>query len=386
MTDIIKVFAKLKEVEYNAQMMSELSTYSLNDLKNNVLISQANFILYTSKNTYAFSQWVSPKRTRSFPYARIYNTLGSKNRVALIPFCKDEGLDGDRDFIQWDTVSLMSLLNVHIIITYYIKAEKNNRPNQRHKNKITKQIYDYGYIAKQLNDLENYQSSALHWNLKQIDNLESIAKLTLEHYQNISNKTGVKLHSNKGIKNRISIISHSVNKFKNLSRELAQKAQHRESITIQPKEQIISAKASITMKNLLGGYYFMTADECLFLNGKLFLIEKKHSAYKLLPSENDIKDSFIKMALFTNISQLEFYGKNIPYQAVIGLTSNKIKGFLHSKMSTQKIEKFIHINTFKIKEKQMIIEMLKEAKCNKFEIFVINANQTEKQKDILFSL
>ena len=68
-------------------------------------------------NEFAVSWWVSPKRTRSYPYARVYDTLGfSGKKATIIPIIKDEGKDGDRDFLQWDTISLMSLLGVYVIV------------------------------------------------------------------------------------------------------------------------------------------------------------------------------------------------------------------------------------------------------------------------------
>jgi hypothetical protein len=42
----------------------------------------------------------------------------------------------ERDFLQWGTVSLMSLLGVYVIIGYYNYAE----PNPQYRNKITKQL------------------------------------------------------------------------------------------------------------------------------------------------------------------------------------------------------------------------------------------------------
>lgn len=70
------------------------------------------FTLHFDRETaVAASWWLSPKRTRSYPYARIYDTLNFQGkRVTFIPILKDESRDGNRDFLQWDTVSLMSLL------------------------------------------------------------------------------------------------------------------------------------------------------------------------------------------------------------------------------------------------------------------------------------
>lgn len=34
-------------------------------------------IINDGKHTFAISRWVSPKRTRSYPYERVYNTLNN---------------------------------------------------------------------------------------------------------------------------------------------------------------------------------------------------------------------------------------------------------------------------------------------------------------------
>ena len=46
------------------------------------------------------SWWVSPKRTRSYPYARVYDSLSFPGRkVTVIPIIKDEGKEGDRVYL-----------------------------------------------------------------------------------------------------------------------------------------------------------------------------------------------------------------------------------------------------------------------------------------------
>ena len=122
MNRIHKIIGKLKEIEYSPQIVSDLESYSLSALKS----GRGNFgccLIKNADDVIAFSEWVSPKRTRTYPLARVYDTLQYKNRVTLIPFCKDEGRDGDHDFLAWDTVALMSLLNVHVIIGWYADAK-----------------------------------------------------------------------------------------------------------------------------------------------------------------------------------------------------------------------------------------------------------------------
>lgn len=92
----------------------------LKNLTKQYLKAAILFLKLMKKNKIAISRWVSPKRTRSYPYARVYDTLNFVGkRITIIPVIKDEGKDGDRDFLQWDTISLMSLLGIYVSIAYY---------------------------------------------------------------------------------------------------------------------------------------------------------------------------------------------------------------------------------------------------------------------------
>lgn len=381
MSKSTEVVAELKEIEYVTKLSNSLEVFKTDDLLSGRLSSKGSFILRTGKDEYAFSQWVSPKRTRTFPFARVYDTLCRKNRVTLIPFCKDEGADGDRDFLQWDTVSLMSLLNVYVVVGYYAKAEKNMRPGQSHKNKISNQVFDYNYVGKKLCELQNYHSSALHWNLKQMEQMHEVAELTLKTYRKISKKTGVLLHGENGIKRRIEIAEKDASRFRKLSRQLAREAQVRESLTDQPKEKTIGEKAVITLKNLLGGIYYWTLDECFVLDGCVFLVEKKHSGRKFIPSENDIKDAFVKLALFSNISRLKYNGRELPYYAAVGLTSETVRGVLHSKMSDIELDRFFSSNKFNANSGDFILSAISEARCNSFGLFIVNSKEMASRQD-----
>jgi hypothetical protein len=113
---------------------------------------------------YALSKWVSPKRTRSYPFERVYNTLSSAKKITVIPIVKDEGCKGDRDFIQWDTISLMSLLDVYVILAYYSDADASPKAG-----KVTNQQYDNAFIKAKIQEIERFHLSALHWNLAQLE-------------------------------------------------------------------------------------------------------------------------------------------------------------------------------------------------------------------------
>lgn len=133
---------------------------------------------------------------------------------------------GDRDFIQWDTVSLMSLLDVFVIFAYYEKADKTDQ-------KITNQQFNNKYILAKIKEIEQYHSSALHWNLHELNtNLHSIIDKVKTAYSKIEKSTGVKRHNPNGLDNFKDKIGKDVSLFMAFSRGKAEKAQSREFVTL----------------------------------------------------------------------------------------------------------------------------------------------------------
>lgn len=316
----IDVFAEIKEIKYQPLLCKELNVFDFEDL-DEALQKSTSFILRIDRNCIAISWWLSPKRTRSYPYARVYDTLSfSGKKVTIIPILKDEGKDGDRDFLQWDTVSLMSLLGVYVIISYYRSASLN----PKYKNKITNQRFDGNHISDEIRKLVFcYQSDALHWNLSQLDNAGELGRKALDRYKAIAQELGVEMHSWKSAERRIQQLLKGRETFVKLSRHLAQEAQKRERVTIQPKEHLKGVKAALTIKNYLGGVYYLTCDEVEVYDDNVYLIEGKHTKERGLPSLEDIKDGLLKMVLLTNLENVKIEGKRYNPIPVLKLTAPK---------------------------------------------------------------
>lgn len=121
----MNITGKITGIKYKVSLAKELPTFNLEDFDINN--SPPAFIINDGKNSFAVSKWVSPKRTRSYPYERVYHTLNISKKITIIPVVKDEGAAGDRDFLQWDSISLMSLLDVYVILAYYTSATKNGK-------------------------------------------------------------------------------------------------------------------------------------------------------------------------------------------------------------------------------------------------------------------
>ncbi len=348
------VTAKITGVEYTPYLCRKLHTFDLKDFES-ALSKEATFILKISEEQrIAVSWWVSAKRTRSYPYARVYDSLDfSGKRVTIIPIVKDEGADGDRDFLQWDTVSLMSLLGVYVIIGYYQDAV----PNSRYPNKITSQRYDTQYIQGEIQKLLSYQSDALHWNLSQLEKAGEIGEKAIDSYTQISKKVGVSMHSLESARHRIKKLQEGKEAFLNLSRDLAEKAQKRESVTKQPKEKLSGNKATITIKNYLGGEYFFTSDECAINENDILLIEGKHTAgKKKLPSLNDIKDGLLRMILLTNLQDVKVKDKEYNPVPILKLTTAKA----------------INLEAISCEEKERLDLLKTESKKNGFKVLLNN--------------
>ena len=346
----MNINAKITGVHYKPHLCSKLPNYCFSQFED-AMEKSTSFLL--SDKQLACSWWVSSKRTRSYPYARIYNTLcfpGKK--VMIIPIFKDEGKDGDRDYLQWDTISLMSLLGIYVIIGYYIDAKRNGK----YKNKITKQRFDYKYLKSQIDRLSSYQSDALHWNLEQVENISDILKKAMKGYDDISKKLNVEMHSKKMLIKRINDLSRSKEGFMDTSRNLASRAQKRELLTIQPKEKLNGEKLGITIKNYLGGYYYFTCDEFKIFGDKIYLIEGKHTKRKNLPSIDDIKDALLKMVLYTNIKDITIGGKKFEPVPVVKLTT----------------ERQVGIRSMSDTERDIIKLLKREARENKFRLRLNN--------------
>jgi hypothetical protein len=352
------VSAKIKGIKYSPLLCRTLNEYRISELEK-ALSKDGTFIITIGKNKQiALSWWVSAKRTRSYPYARVYDSLGFQGKkVTVIPIVKDEGKEGDRDFLQWDAISLMSLLGIYTIISYYSNAERSSR----YRHKITKQRFDITHIKEEINNLLDYQSDALHWNLAQIEKVGEIGQKALDSYERISKILGVEMHSKESAENRINNLLRGKEHFIALSRDLAKKAQERESVTIQPKEKLSGIKATLTIKNYLGGYYFFTCDEVSIEENIIYLVEGKHSKYSLIPSLEDIKDGLLKMILFTNLKEVKIGKQEYDPVAVLKLTTD------------------MRIQKNKLKKPQIeTLNLLKEeAKRNHFQVVINDINLTK---------
>ena len=364
------IIAKIKDIKYIHKIKYNTQEfYDANDIN---ILPSVSVLKINNSLTMGLSKWVSPKRTRSYPFSRVFRSLNSAAKhVTIIPAVKDEGIGGDRDYLQWDTISLMSLLNVYVIIGYYSSAQRSDKPN-----KITAQKYDNEYILEVFKKLQNYHQSALHWNLNQISKqLPIVAQKAKESYKEISDSLGVEVHSQIGIDtNIIDKLTNGVHDFLQHSREKAEQAQNREYLTTQPKENLVGDKKDkITISNYLGGHYYFTVDEAIMKNETLYLCECKHSKYEKLPKQADIEEALLKIILYCNLEEVIYNGMHVKFKPVIKLTNDNKLFKVKLPCNTD----ILHNTLDKVKPlskvtREFYIQLNEEAIANNFEVLIGN--------------
>ena len=69
----MNIKAKITGIKYLPMLVEELDEIDIKDFCVNE--APSSFALVDKRTKLAVSKWVSPKRTRSYPYERVYNTL-----------------------------------------------------------------------------------------------------------------------------------------------------------------------------------------------------------------------------------------------------------------------------------------------------------------------
>ncbi|HEX8194591.1 MAG TPA: VWA domain-containing protein [Pyrinomonadaceae bacterium] len=355
------ITGEIKQIKYKPSATEDLREFPLDTL--DVNRAPPAFVLTDGDKKVAVSRWVSPKRTRSYPYERLYNTLAHQKRAAVIPVLKDEGQSGERDFLAWDTFSLLNLLEVYAVLGYYDRAEKS----PRRADSLIGQQFNNEFIQTKLKELSRTNLSAFEWNLRELKNLKQTLELAKTAYQKISETTGVKMHDAAGVENFERKLTGDIVQFLEFSRQKSQQAQRRELLTDQPKETMpTQTKSRITIADYLGGKYFLTVDEAVYENGILYLIESKHTQRGKLTHTSDIKDGLIKMILYRNLIDVRRGSKSVKFVPVLRLTANEMQGAITSEAKPEELAKFIETNRFDFKQGELLKKLFAEAQANNF--------------------
>lgn len=365
MAEIFEFEGVVRNIRYSPHLRAPLKTFPLAEFDVNMRAGSAIIIMDADGSTLGFSKWKSPKRTRTYPFARIYNTYHLPKRVTVIPVFKDEGINGDNDRINFITFSWMNLMNVYIILAWYDTARKNSRRD----GKIAEQHFDNHYVHEKLLEIYHYQQTALHWNIMHFErDFASIHRRAVESYERISSATGVAIHSPQlQLKALEAYLSGGVfdrTLFQAATLERSRDAANRE-IRTQHRLELLEdgVKGLFFITNYLGGEYHLTADEILKRDDTIIIQESKNASKGKLPSLSDIQDGLLKLILFTNMDELRLGGKRVTFSTQLKLTGN-LKGMLRLPADSDTILTFGRNNMFTPKQINLLSLLNHEAAAN----------------------
>lgn len=279
----------------------------------------------------ALSKWTGPKRTRTYPLAKVYDTYTHSGKViTVIPIIKDEGQgerkhDTNLDRVNFITLSWMNLMGVYVILAWYCDADKKD------DSRITRQRLENHHVRQKIEEIVRYRMDAHHWNRDHfVEEFIPIYEKALLSYETIAHRLGVRMHPydrQRSFLESVRDTTHphqlDLSQYAEYSLSASERAAMREATTAHPSEYIQTghAKGFFEIKNYLGGVYYLTADEVVFESEKQVIIqESKHSSHRFLPSLNDIKDGLFKLLLFSQMQELRLGETPLQFRTRLRLT------------------------------------------------------------------
>ena len=346
----------------------DIAQFDVNEAKAYGLIN-----LGTSGNNLPYSKWVTPKRTRTYPFPRIYSTLGrTAKQVTIIPIIKDEGAATNNDRINSITFSWMNLMNVYIILAWYEDAERKQGTTDR----ITNQVLNVESVREKLLEISQFQSTALHWNTNHFEeDFERIYLNAVESYERISEKENVVMHKAQDHLNTLEKFKvnnqFSVETFKRVTLSRSHAAALRETVTVHELESLGAGEKGIfSITNYQGGEYYLTVDEVYWENDHLVIQESKNTTQKKFPSSSDVKDGLFKLILFANMEQVGVDDKtDVPFITRLKLTGD-LTGSLFLPTSTNRVLNFCQRNRLSSAHQKTIRLLNQETGMNNFQIWI----------------
>lgn len=356
----------IRNIVYNPQTrLRDLKRYQVTEFDINHSDSQGIIGFDEQGNdSIGYSVWVSPKRTRSYPFARIYSTYHLPKKITIIPVIKDEGFAGELDRINFITLSWMNLMNVYIILGWYEDAVKSKKPG-----KITAQRLNAAYIREKIEELHHYHQTALHWNTRHfLADFESVYRRSVSRYEQISIKTGVSIHDPQSnlrvLDSFLDTNGFSIDRFRTATLGASELAAKREVVTIHQSESLGTGdKAHLSLINQLGGEYHLTADEVVIDGDHALIQESKNARAGALPKLGDIQDGLFKLILFSNIDDLWIGTRKLTFSVRLRLTG-ELAGSLKLPAAENEIDHFSQANGLRQGEQNLIRLLNQETQQN----------------------
>ena len=316
---------KLKEIEFNKAMKE----------------NKTSFKYKIGNEIVAISVWTTPKRTKTYPLPRVYNTLShSGKKITIIPVQASYGEKGDDNKLQPGTISWMSGLGVYVIIGVYIKAKmrpKGKAAANAKEGKVSTQgvpvftsfEFKNDELKKQVKEIVSKCPKVEDWNQKQLLKIPSLLKTAIENNRRLGKELGVLVRPFKSLEKKLGIWETDIPKFLLDCDKESKKAQHREFSSDQKLENVPGKKGKFNVNMGNSKMIFLTADSVSVDQHKkiIEILEGKHSTIKKFPDENDVCDALFKLMIFKKsnikIGGIKYAKKLVCYLSGTGIVTNE---------------------------------------------------------------
>ncbi len=220
----------------------------------------------------AISVWTTPKRTKTYPFPRVYSTLGHDGKkITIIPVQASYGKYGDDNKLQPGTISWMSGLGVYVIIGVFTKARmrpkgkaaanaKAGKPNTQGNPVFTNFEFDNDELEDQINEIVSKCPKVEDWNQEQLTKIPSLLELAIAHNRRLGQKLQVPVRNFKSLEKKLGIWKTNIPEFLVDCDKESKSAQHREFSSDQKLENIPGSKGKFNVDMGNSKMIFLTAD------------------------------------------------------------------------------------------------------------------------------
>jgi hypothetical protein len=312
-SEIIVIDGKIKDHSYQFKINPELSEMGfIKAMEKNRKVFKSKFL---DRETVAISVWTTPKRTKTYPFSRVYDTLGYDGvKITIIPVMVDYGINGERGRIQPNTVDWMTSIGVYLILGVYIDADKGkvgklaknagaNTKSSEGKPKFAQgQRFDVEYLQLQIEKIIGSRIDVKTWNEIQLSLIPNFLEKSINNYKKLGTKLDVPLGDFSKLEEQVEKWKKDSVKFLTDCEKNSKRAQDSESRSIHKLEDVPGEKGKINIG--FGGTkkLYLTSDSMILDKNKceVTLLEGKNTSKGKYPSLGDIKDALIKLMIFKN--------------------------------------------------------------------------------------
>ena len=289
--------------------------------------------IHYENEIYDAVKWTTPKRTRTFGFARTFELLNSPyKKLIFMPTVKDEGRV-QSDFLGLETVAILNSFNLYVIVTYYSDAEPEVTKG---KITITNQKLAFEDIANKIKEIHTSKISSSNWNRKEVQDFPLTLIKARQAYETVRRK----LRYEKGVLSSIKqadrylniINSQGFDAYLEMRDRWKEKSQRTNSETIQAKEDIFASLKgktfNIYFKDNLGVDYplkfHVSPDESMQFDDNIVFIEKKkHESF------SNFEEHLFRMVMFENVDFSYTTQKKVHF--ALGVTDDNVIGACYSR-------------------------------------------------------